>query len=124
MKAAHWHSVCCRKCLCASFLCWDIVGDCQADILFLVDSSGSIQDTGTNNYRMLQDFIAALIQRLTIGTDKVRVALAIFSTNAQLIWAYDRYYTTDQLTSAVYGIPYIGGKVPAYLLLVATVHCI
>ena len=82
---------------------------CQADIMFLMDSSGSIQDTGQNNYQLMKNFIKMLVDRLDIGQDKVRIALTIFSTNANVEFDYQRYSDKPGLNNAIDNAAYIGG---------------
>ena len=53
--------------------------------------------------------------RLDIGRDRVKVALAIFSTTAALQWDFDRYSTKPEIRTAINNIPYIGGTCKTHL---------
>ena len=77
--------------------------------MFLVDSSGSIQQHGVNSYGLMQQFIQKIVEHLNIGLDRARVALAIFSTYAQLQWDYQAYSTQEELKQAIDNLPYFGG---------------
>lgn len=55
----------------------------QADIVFVVDSSGSI---GFDNFEKVKVFIQGLINSLDIDPDLTRVGLMLFNDNQQ--WAF------------------------------------
>ncbi|KAH9496730.1 Collagen alpha-5(VI) chain [Bulinus truncatus] len=54
--------------------------DAQADIVFLVDSSGSI---GPKNYRKMLNFTVDLVNQFTIGKNDVLFGSVVFSADAQ-----------------------------------------
>jgi von Willebrand factor type A domain len=54
---------------------------CVADIVFVIDNSGSIRDNdppGGNNWQLTLNFIKSLVQLLDVGPDKIRIAVVDF----------------------------------------------
>lgn len=61
------------------------------DLVFVVDSSGSIQDKGANNYNLLLTFIVNVINDLDIGANRTRVGLVKFSNQAESMFFLNTY---------------------------------
>ncbi|KAL5022346.1 hypothetical protein ScPMuIL_001501 [Solemya velum] len=78
----------------------------RADIVFLVDSSGSI---GQNNFVKLQTFLKGIISKLDVGTDRVHVGVERFSSYPTMVFPLSRYTSTSQTNQAIDGIRYVGG---------------
>ena len=76
----------------------------QEDIVFLVDSSGSIQK---NNWQTIQDFIKNIVRDYTIGLYNVRIGLAIFGNDVQPIFQLNTYSTQYEILNAIDGIPFL-----------------
>lgn len=86
-----------------------------ADIAFLVDSSGSIRDKNPSdgsydNWQLLLDFIANIVDHLYIGTEfsDTRVGLIRFSDTAELEFTLDRYTTKNELINRIKSLKYAG----------------
>jgi len=62
----------------------------KADIVFVVDSSGSI---GNENFDKLRQFLEAMINRLDVDPDLTRVGLMLFSD--KITW---QFKIEEQLT--------------------------
>jgi hypothetical protein len=65
----------------------------QADIVFVVDSSGSIVDKNTqdtDNWQITKDFINNIIDTFDIGDDSIRVGLVEYSW-----WAENAFFLND-----------------------------
>uniref|UniRef100_A0A671X2H5 VWFA domain-containing protein n=1 Tax=Sparus aurata TaxID=8175 RepID=A0A671X2H5_SPAAU len=88
--------------ICSQDVCKDIPGD----LLFLVDSSGSIYP---NDYKTMKDFMKSVISRSMIGRDEVHVGVMQFSSIQQLEFPFNRYYSKDEILSAIDGMNQIGG---------------
>lgn len=80
----------------------------KADLVFVVDSSGSINDKNPMNWDLVLSFIAGLCATFTIGQDAVRVGLVEYSENARNIFFLNQYYDIASLTSAIRNTPYLG----------------
>jgi hypothetical protein len=54
---------------------------CTADVVFVIDNSGSIGDSdppGGNNWQLILNFIKSVVQMLDIGPEAIRVAAVDF----------------------------------------------
>ena len=76
----------------------------QEDIVFLVDSSGSIQ---RNNWQTVRDFIKNIVRDYTIGSNNVRVGLAIFGNDVQPIFQLNDYSTQYEILNAIDTMPFL-----------------
>ena len=86
-----------------------------ADIVFLMDSSGSIifpdptSKGSPENYDYLRGFIANLVNRLDISEDGNHVGLVRFSNTATSIFPLNFYYSPGKMAGVVNNIPFVGG---------------
>ncbi|XP_068178959.1 collagen alpha-6(VI) chain isoform X2 [Antennarius striatus] len=80
--------------ICSQDACKDIPGD----LMFLVDSSGSIYP---NDYQKMKDFMKNVIGKSLIGQNEVHVGVMQFSTIQQLAFPLNRYYTKRDLSKAI-----------------------
>ena len=86
-----------------------VVLDCsqsKADIVFLLDSSGSV---GEDNFVFLTSFIGDLISDLNIGPEFVQVGLVTYQTNVTNRFDLNRYGTKEEVLNATKQVPYSGG---------------
>lgn len=88
---------------------------CQsaADIVFVVDSSGSIRDANPadnsyDNWELILNFINSIIDRLDIGEHATRVGLVSYSERARHDFFMNNYYDRSALKNAVESISYMG----------------
>nr|XP_046254472.1 collagen alpha-6(VI) chain isoform X2 [Scatophagus argus] len=88
--------------ICSQDACKDIPGD----LLFLVDSSGSIYP---DDYQKMKDFMKSVINKSVIGQNEVHVGVMQFSTVQQLEFPLNRYYSKDDMSRAIDGMQQIGG---------------
>jgi len=77
-----------------------------ADVVFVVDSSGSI---GSSDFREVKSFIGSVVDAFDISGDKVRVALVQFSSNAVVEFNLQRYSNKRSVKAAVAALPYYNG---------------
>lgn len=75
------------------------------ELVFVVDSSESI---GPENFEIIKDFVAALVDRLTIGRNATRVGLVLYSLEVQLEFNLARYTTKQDIKEAIRRVHYIG----------------
>ncbi|XP_044214882.1 collagen alpha-6(VI) chain isoform X2 [Thunnus albacares] len=88
--------------ICSSDTCKDIPGD----LLFLIDSSGSIDP---NDYQKMKEFMKSVISRSDIGENKVHVGVMQFSSVQKLVFRLNEYYSKDDMLRAIDGMTQIGG---------------
>lgn len=77
-----------------------------ADILFLLDSSGSIGADQFDNVKTLMTSIVSN-NRIRIGEGDYKIAIDLFSTEAQRFVAFNSYTTKDQLLAFIPKIPFL-----------------
>lgn len=89
------------------------ITDCFMDLVFIVDSSDSINERPTSgdysNWDLVLDFIVKIIQKFLIGPYSTRVALINFGTEAVLEFRLNSYDTETELIQEVKSIRYLGG---------------
>ena len=75
------------------------------DIVFLLDSSGSI---GSRNFVTMKNFVNNIVSNFDIGDNQARIGIIEFSTNASLILPLGSINNTNQLNTFIGNISYIG----------------
>ena len=72
--------------------------DAAIDLAFLIDSSGSICENDPtfsngrcNNWVLMIDFVYNLVNGLSIGSNRAKVAAVLFSTDAETMFTLDEY---------------------------------
>ncbi|KAI0220319.1 hypothetical protein LSAT2_028165, partial [Lamellibrachia satsuma] len=87
----------------------------RADIVFVIDSSGSIRDANPkdksyDNWQLLLDeFMVRMVDALYIGSNQVRVGAVKFSTEAESVFHMNRYSDKKSLKEAIKRISFMGG---------------
>jgi len=84
-----------------------------ADVVFVVDSSGSIRDANPadgsyDNWDIIIGFIHAMIDHFDIGFDNTRFGLVDFSYDATNVFYLGSFYTSDEIKAAVSSMIYYG----------------
>ncbi|XP_051944830.1 collagen alpha-4(VI) chain-like [Hippocampus zosterae] len=77
-----------------------------ADVVFLVDSSGSI---GNANFQEVREFLQNVVSGLNIGPDNVRVGLAQYNQNPVLEFSLLELADKNSLLAELGNLPYLGG---------------
>lgn len=70
----------------------------QADLVFLVDQSGSIDP---KDYSIMKNFTIELVKSFKVSENTVRVGLAQFSSEFQDEFDLDKYYSTQAITTHI-----------------------
>lgn len=83
-----------------------VLNCCEGDVLFLVDSSGSV--SSYEHSRMLT-FLSELLRPFTLGEDQVRVGLLQVGTQPRLEFGFDTYSTQSGLQRALRNITPLRG---------------
>ena len=86
----------------------------MADIVFVIDSSGSIRDQNPHdgsydNWELLVEFVIEIVNILNIRWDQVRIGAVKFSSNAESVFHLNQYSHKDSLTRALRRMRYMGG---------------
>ncbi|XP_011383332.1 collagen alpha-5(VI) chain [Pteropus vampyrus] len=72
--------------------------DMKADIMFLVDSSGSI---GLENFEKMKTFIKNLLAKVQIGPDKTQIGVVQFSDYNKEEFQLNKYFTQKEISDAI-----------------------
>ena len=78
-----------------------VCSQATADIVFVVDSSGSIRDKGFENWDIVLEFISDIVGALPIGENGVRVGMVVFSNNAENGFYLNDYYDKSSLINQI-----------------------
>ncbi|XP_027728227.1 collagen alpha-6(VI) chain [Vombatus ursinus] len=81
--------------------------DMKADIMFLVDSSGSI---GLENFAKMKTFMKNLVSKSQIGADQVQVGVVQFSDENKEEFQLNRYRTQRDIADAIDRMAHIGDR--------------
>ena len=76
------------------------------DLIFALDTSGSI---GSENFNNAKKSIENIVSSLKIGPNNTRVAVIVFSTNVRVLFNLNRYSDNASLIQGIRRIPYTGG---------------
>ncbi|XP_046499612.1 collagen alpha-3(VI) chain isoform X3 [Equus quagga] len=85
----------------------DITAQDSADIIFLIDGSNN---TGSVNFAVIRDFLVNLLERLSIGTQQIRVGVVQYSDEPRTMFSLDSYSTKAQVLDAVKALGFTGGE--------------
>ncbi|XP_035532200.1 collagen alpha-3(VI) chain-like isoform X3 [Morone saxatilis] len=78
----------------------------SADLVLLIDGS---QNVGAANFPYVRDLVLRIIERLDVGRDTVRVALALYNTNTEIKFYLNSYESKSSVLEAVKGLAFPGG---------------
>ena len=81
----------------------------KLDVVFIVDSSGSINEKGVDNWSVVKNFLNEVLVGMDIGLDAVRVGLVEFSMNALLIFDLIKYNNRADMVTEIDAMVYMGG---------------
>ncbi len=87
------------------------------DVVFILDSSGSIQDNappGVNNWQFVLDVVMNFVSSVKIGVDGVHVGLVTFSNDATKVFGLNDYTDLSLMNNAINSTPYDGGNTNTY----------
>ncbi|KAG7469864.1 hypothetical protein MATL_G00133270 [Megalops atlanticus] len=88
--------------ICSEEACKDMEGD----ILFLIDSSGSIDPSDFGKMKM---FMGRMVEKSAVGQNKVHVGVLQFSVNQQVEFPLNRFYVKADITRAINDMQQLGG---------------
>jgi collagen type VI alpha len=94
-------------CDCLLFPFYVAACDGKADVVFVIDSSGSIRE---NRYDMVLDYVRSIVNSLEVSTDRTRIGVVIYGDNANVIFHLNTYPDKQDVLQAIDSITYIRGR--------------
>ncbi|XP_043116050.1 collagen alpha-6(VI) chain isoform X2 [Puntigrus tetrazona] len=89
---------------------FNVIGDCSsavvADIVFIVDESGSIT---SSNFEQVKRFIHRTISGLEVNSDSVRVGMILYSDKPSVEFYLNDFVNKTEILNYIKIIPYRGG---------------
>jgi hypothetical protein len=82
----------------------------RADIVFVLDGSGSVNFANSTNFQTMLEFVNNFIDYFEIGADAVRIGVLKFSSNVTNEIFLNDHYDKGELAEAVSKIDYIDGS--------------
>ena len=76
----------------------------NADISFVLDSSGSI---GAENYQKVKEFAYNFTEGFDIGPQETRISVTIYGSAGQVVFGFDQYRNTTSVLEAIEDIPFL-----------------
>lgn len=84
--------------------------DCRAakvaDIVFIIDQSGSI---GTANFQLVRMFVHSIVSGLDVGLNRVRVGVVLYNDKAEALVYLNTFKNKQNLLNFIKILPYSGG---------------
>ena len=78
---------------------------CQvADIVFVLDSSGSI---GQANWELMLNFTESIVTEFTVGPDNVQIGVSYYGNEARLAFHLNTYDNEQDVLDAISRIPWL-----------------
>lgn len=78
----------------------------SADLVFLIDGS---QNVGAANFPFVRDMVARIIERLDVGRDTVRVALALYHSDPEIKFYLNSHDSRSSVLDAVRRLAFPAG---------------
>ncbi|XP_071387197.1 collagen alpha-6(VI) chain-like [Centroberyx affinis] len=88
--------------ICSQDVCKDVPGD----LVFLIDSSGSINPP---DFQKMKDFMKSVITKSVIRQNKVHIGVMQYSTIQRLEFPLNRYYDKGEMLKGIDDMQQIGG---------------
>ncbi|XP_069814429.1 collagen alpha-4(VI) chain-like [Dendropsophus ebraccatus] len=79
----------------------------QADIVFLLESSNQISEDA---FESVKDFVYSLVSSLDVGINKVRIGLAQFSDEANIVFLLNDYSLKNDILEKIQSLSYKDGN--------------
>ena len=78
----------------------------QVDIVFVIDTSGSI---GSSRFQLIRQFTANITTELINSSPNSAIGVILFASNARIQFNVQTYTSLNALLSAIDNLPYSGG---------------
>jgi Mg-chelatase subunit ChlD len=79
----------------------------KVDIVFVVDSSGSV---GRQNFDKVRAFLAGIVRRFDVGPDKTRFGVVRFSRSSDTIFGLNTYSASAEVVAGINNMAYVSGS--------------
>jgi len=73
----------------------------RADIVFVVDSSGSVNEHDKGNWDRMKNFAKSIVGTLDIGEDRVRVGMVEFGNEGVVQFYLNSHYNVPDMTEDI-----------------------
>ena len=87
-----------------------VVCNTLGDIVFVIDSSGSINDRDPGNWDRMKSFTKNIVNRLQVGPFDAQIGIVKYSTKAYIEFPLDSYLTNNEVNRAIDNMRYLGGN--------------
>ncbi len=77
------------------------------DLIFVLDSSGSINDDHPDNYNQVLGFVHNFVSQLAIGPDANQVGVIIFGNQEEIVFNLSTHSNKSNLLQAINAVPYL-----------------
>lgn len=84
------------------FLSSECKSSSKADILFLIDGSGSVRDDG---FRATLDFLKSFVRMFTLGANETQFALIVFGNGVDRRFDFNTFQYATLLEQAIDNSP-------------------
>ena len=81
-------------------------GECIGDVVFVVDSSGSI---GSKNWKIAVQFIIDVMKGLKVSPEGTHVSVITFSTEVEISFGLNVYFSMSNIELVVFDLVYMAG---------------
>ena len=81
--------------------------DGAVDVVFIVDSSGSIR---SSRYPLVLDYVKGIVKSLEVHPDRARVGLITFGDEATVRFHLNTYATKEDVLQAIDNLPWTRGR--------------
>ena len=82
----------------------------MADIVFVVDSSGSIDDTSPDNWSLTKQFVREIVGQHNVSETTNHIALVEFSNDGILVFNFTYSFDTVSIQAGIQGMPFLNGN--------------
>uniref|UniRef100_A0A673B668 VWFA domain-containing protein n=1 Tax=Sphaeramia orbicularis TaxID=375764 RepID=A0A673B668_9TELE len=88
------------------YTCQEMTSQDSADLVLLIDGS---ENVGAANFPYVRDLALRIIERLDVGRDTIRVALALYNDSPDIKFYLNSFDSKTSVLQAVKGLAYSGG---------------
>lgn len=78
----------------------------SADLIFLIDGS---QNVGAANFLYVREWLLRVIERLSVGSDSIRVGLVQYDNDPKIQFYLNSFYEKSSVLEEVKGLTFSGG---------------
>ena len=76
------------------------------DVVFVVDSSGTINENDPQNWNRVRTFVNEIIRRFSIGENAAQVGLVLYSTDVESSFYLNSFSNLNDISNRVLNLPY------------------